>query len=180
MRLLLRFLIILILVVFLVLVHMAASSLLPYPLNAINSVMAVCLLIMMRKEEGLVVWVSFFCHFVIELYTKTPFGILLAAGTMSLLLGYWLYGYIFSNQSWYAALALSVIVMAMYRIIYTLGIIGTDFFLSTSHPFSVIVLSKYFFELLFTSLVVVIAWIILHSRRPRRDTERYRFFGYGS
>lgn len=159
---------------------MAVASWLPTPWNAINSIMVVCLSILIREEKGWVVWVSFACHSIIELYTKTPFGILLTAGTLSLLFGYWIYSYIFTNQSWYSTLALCGMVMVMYRLMYTLGIVVVSFFAHDTQAVTGATLLTYVSELFFTSLAVLLISFVITRGAPRLPKDRYKLFGYGS
>ena len=74
-------------------------------------------------ETGLVVWTSAIAFFVLDLYTtSTPFGLTLFAGTISVLLGYWFHTRVFTNRSWWAATALTIITLAIYRLGFIMGL----------------------------------------------------------
>ncbi len=180
MRFFLRMLGVLFLSICLVIAHIAVASSFGTPWNAINSIMGVCLSILVREEKGWVVWVSFVCHALIELYTKTPFGVLLLAGTCSLLFGYWIYSYIFTNQTWYSTLALSGIVMVMYRVLYTGSIVVATFAAGETFVFSTTILLTYVTELVFTTVMVLFTSLVFTKRTPRVSKDRYSVFGYGS
>jgi hypothetical protein len=180
MRTLLRVLGVILLATLLVILHMAAASWLPAPWNAVNSIMVVCLSILIREEKGWVVWVSFACHSIIELYTKTPFGVLLTAGTFSLLFGYWIYSYVFTNQSWYSSLALVAMVMMMYRLMYTIAIVIISFITHEAQIITGVTVMTYVSELLLTSLGVLFISFIITRGASRQPGRRNTFFTYGS
>jgi hypothetical protein len=110
----------------LILLNFAVSYIFKFPFSKINIIFAFIMFYMFWKETGIAVWFSFILHFLNELYAGTQFGILLAAGTLSILLSFWMFKMIFSNKSVYSIFVLSIITMLLYRIIYLIlaGIIS--------------------------------------------------------
>ncbi|MBT3419429.1 MAG: hypothetical protein HN726_02610 [Candidatus Magasanikbacteria bacterium] len=96
----------------------SASFLLPHPFVKINIVFLAMIFAILLYESGNIVWISAIAHFFIELFASTPFGIILFSSTMSILAAFWLYQTIFTNRSWYAAMAMTAIALIMYRILY--------------------------------------------------------------
>lgn len=103
-----------------VLLHFAVASILPLPWRYGNPMLAILLLTLLLSERGGVVWLAFASHFVIELYATSPFGVLLASGTLSMLGAYGFSRYVFTNKSWVSACALPVIATLLYRALYSI------------------------------------------------------------
>lgn len=99
--------------------HLAVSYLLPPPWGHMNAIFVILSLLLLLGESGMVVWMAFAGHFVLELYATTPFGIVLFSGTFALLAAVWLFRYFFTNRSWYTAFAVSAIGVALYRVLYS-------------------------------------------------------------
>lgn len=100
--------------------HLTTSYLLPPPWGHINTMFVLLSLLLLFGESGLVVWIAFAAHFVIELYATSPFGIILFSGTFAVLVAVWLFRYFFTNRSWYTAFAVSFIGVGVYRLLYSL------------------------------------------------------------
>src|SRR3989339_708689 len=69
------------------------------PIRNTNLIFVFLLLYVLFNESGRVVWIAFASHALRELFSTTPFGIILAAGTLSILFSYWTLRYIFTNRS---------------------------------------------------------------------------------
>lgn len=145
----------------LVISHFFLSYSLPFPLNTINILFAVLIVYMIVSESGVIVWMAFFTHLCIELYSVTPFGIILASSTLSLLFTFWMFQYVFTNRSWYSAIFLTFISLLLYRSISFLFLVLYDFMTKTENiPWSKsIVLAAW--ELLFTEMVVLVLYTLL-------------------
>lgn len=163
----LQFLLGLFVVIVLSLIHVAQNYFLPYPWRMTNSIFAILIIFLLWRESGWVIWMAFFTHFIIELYTIAPFGILLVSSTLSLLFSYWLYKYIFTNRSWYSALALTAIALILYRAMYSviLGVIA--FFSSVITVNWNLLFQLYSWELLFTTILVGLLYFLIPKNKKK-------------
>lgn len=109
--------------IFFVIIDIGLSYVLPYPWSKINLLFALLIILMLWRGSGWIVWVAFFTHLIIELYTASPFGVVLASSTLSILVSFWLYKHLFTNRSWYAAIALAAITLALFRSLYTAALL---------------------------------------------------------
>jgi hypothetical protein len=100
--------------------HLTTSYLLPPPWGHVNTIFVLLSLLLLFGESGIVVWIAFATHFVIELYATSPFGIVLFSGTMSVLIAVWLFRYFFTNRSWHTAFAVSFVGVGAYRLLSSL------------------------------------------------------------
>lgn len=140
------------------------TYLLPTPLDNFNVIFFILILYLIFRESGLVVYLALAAHFAVELYTVTPFGIVLYAGTISFLLGYWLYRSVFTNKSWYSAIILSSIMLVAFRFLYLIsGWVGG--FVSSQNFWQMI--QSFAYEIFFTSLIVGIV-VFIGSHWSRR------------
>ena len=148
-------------VTILVVFSIATSYLLPYPFSGINIILGILILSILWKNNGIIVWISFFSYFTIELFSVTPFGIILFSGTMCILFSLWLYRHILNNRTWYVAIILTFFTLLIYYILYLLTISILQIFgVITLIPWGLIIIN-FLWELLFTSLFVVICYLIL-------------------
>ncbi len=109
--------------IFFVIIDIGLSYILPYPWSKINLLFALLIILMLWRGSGWIVWVTFFTHLIIELYTASPFGVVLASSTLSILFSFWLYKHLFTNRSWYAAMALSAITLTLFRMLYSVSLL---------------------------------------------------------
>jgi cell shape-determining protein MreD len=147
--------------VFLSALNIGISYILPYPFSKLNLIFAVLILIMILAGKGSIVWVSFFSHFIIELFAASPFGVILISSTISILFTYWLFKNLFTNRSWYATITVTGIALILYRFFYIIGL----FFAKASGAVSFVpwqfIISTAFWELLFTLTFVALAYLII-------------------
>ena len=115
-------------VVLLVGFHIGLSYILPYPFSKINILFTVLIIMLLWWNSGLVVWLTFFSYFFLELYTATPFGVVLFSATVSMLFAYWLYQSFFTNRSLYGAVALTASTLFFYRFFYIFLIVALKMF----------------------------------------------------
>lgn len=140
---------------------MGASYLLPHPFSNINIIFLILIIIMMSRDSGLVVWISFFIHFFAEIYSSTPFGLILFSGTISILIIFWLYRSIFTNRSWYSAMAMSVLALLIYRLLYISVLSLLQWFDLTSLILEKTTFITFGWEILFTCLLTGIIYFVL-------------------
>jgi len=156
----------------LVIAHFFLSYILPFPYNTLNIVFAALVLFMLLSESGTIVWMAFFTHLCIELYSVSPFGIILLSSTLSILCTYWLFQYFFSNRSWYSAILLTFVSLFLYRAI-SLFLLTITYFIQKegSVPWSnMFVLSAW--ELLFTEIIVLFGFAIIPQLRKNLASKR--------
>lgn len=149
--------------------HLGLSYILPYPYSKINIIFGVLILLMLWWNSGLIVWINFFCFLFIELFTISPFGLVLFSSTMGILSAFWLYKYIFTNRSWYAAMAVTGISLFVYRVIYlTIATLLYVFKILDFLPWK-LVFTTFVWEFVFTVLVVAVVYLLFS-----RFTTRFR------
>lgn len=148
-----------------VLLHLGAAYLLPYPWDSLNIMFMLLVVLIVVKETGIAVWLAYVGHFFIELYATTPFGVILFSSTISILCTFWLSRSIFINKSWYTAFVLAAIALFIYRLIYStlLGIL-TLVQREGSLPWPLLI-HHYVWELLLTSAAVgAVSLIFVHKK----------------
>jgi len=153
-------------------IHHAAVYLLPHPLNNINIIFIAVILFMIKRETGLSVWLACILHFFIELYSITPFGLILFPGVISAVFAYILYANVFTNKSWYSAVALTVSALIIYRLLYTIIFWLVEFSAGRSGSIRSFLLINYMWELALTGVVVGAAVYLLSKVMPRFKTEK--------
>lgn len=166
--------------VLLVGLHLGLAYILPYPWSKINILFVVLILLLIWWHNGLLVWLTFFSHLFIELFTASPYGVVLSSATLSILLGYWCYQNLFTNRSWYAALALSGLTLLLYRLIYILLIAVLWIFkLLEFVPWQQIA-TIFFWEFWLTTGAVAVLYPIIarFSRRPNIRLVESALFRY--
>lgn len=154
-------------VVLLVIVSLSlsVSFVLPYPWSKVNILYTTLLLFLAFRAQGSVVWMSFIAHLFLELYAVTPFGVILFSGTLSTLLAYWAYQYLFSNRSWYAMLAMSAMTLIVYRSLYMISLWIAHLITGKGTvPWGAII-STTGWEILFTTLLVGMLYLAFFYRR---------------
>jgi len=141
--------------------HIGLSYILPYPWSKINILFTILIILLLWWNSGLVVWLTFFSHLFLELYTTTPYGVVLFSATTSILLGYWLYQNFFTNRSWYAAIALTTFTLILYRLIYIFLIAFLKLFKVVEFiPWQQISIT-FLWEFLFTTSAIAILYLII-------------------
>ena len=174
----LQFLLAMLVIVFLSALHIGLAFVLPFPWSKINIILTLLVVLIFWWDSGFIIWLSFFSHFIIELYTTAPFGILLTSGTFSILLAFWLYKYLFTNRSWYAVSALGFLTIFIYRAIYIMAILLLKFFgLSQELPWQNI-FQTLLWELLFSVPTIALLFFIVSrfSRRLNTSLEHSSLF----
>ncbi|HAT03988.1 MAG TPA: hypothetical protein DCS29_04430 [Candidatus Magasanikbacteria bacterium] len=103
----------------LVILHIAFLNILPSPLNALNTIFSIIVLLIIVTNSGKVVWISFFVYFLLDIYSSTPFGTNLFAGTLTTLVIYWFHKDIFTNQSLLSTFVITAAGLVVFRLMYT-------------------------------------------------------------
>lgn len=106
---------------------LAIPFLLPYPFNKVHVLMIALVLIMLRTQSGSVVWLSLLFYFLTELYALSPDGVVLFSGTIGMLLLYWFFQSSVTNRSYIAAVALAVLGVLIFRILYIVSLAAVSF-----------------------------------------------------
>ncbi len=107
------------------LAHIAVRYIFSLPLGTVNVTLAALSIMVIFAGRGSVVWASFFIHFLLELWSSIPFGIVLFSGTMSVLLTYWLFHFVLTNRSWYLTLAVTAFCVLLYRALFLFALLGS-------------------------------------------------------
>lgn len=146
---------------FLVIAHFFLSYFLPFPFNTINIIFASLILYMVFSESGSVVWMAFFTHFCIELYSVSSFGIILFSSTLSILFTYWFFQYVFTKRSWYSIPFVTFLSLFVYRLVslFLLFLVGITTKGGEIPWKSLLILAAW--ELLFTEIVVMIGYAVI-------------------
>ncbi len=117
---LIKFITTILLIILVATIHILVSYILPLPFSKINSIFICMLLLLLFTESGRVVWITFGTLFIIELYSLSPFGIILYSGTIAMLFTYWLLHDVFTNRNWTVAFFITPISLFMFRLLYIL------------------------------------------------------------
>lgn len=148
-------------IVFATVMQLGALYLFPYPFAKINVLFLLLLILLMVWESGWVVWLSFLAHFIVELFSLTPFGVVLFSATMSTLFALWMYRHVFTNRSWFTAVVLCVSTIALYRVLYGVlltaaAVVDPTISLSVSA-----LLVPFIWELFLTTITMGTAYLVL-------------------
>lgn len=162
-------------VLIIAMIHLIVPLVLPQPWSSINIIFIFLILFMLRQGTGAVVWVAFGAAFFTELYAAAPFGIILFALTISMLLSYWLFQYVFTNRSWYAAMAACLCGLTIYRILYTGLIFVTQWIAHLPSAPLLFLLQAYGWEAVLTTSLTGFLYLILYAlERPRARLVLFR------
>lgn len=166
----LRFILVILTLGLLTVLHIGASYLLPFPYSKVNILLGSLLILLVTRGTGIIVWISFFSHFLIELYTVTPFGAVLFSSTLSMLAAYWLSKHVFTNYSWFATLALTACTLVLYRFLYSISLLLAALLSGYTTSSWFLLFTTFVWELLFTLLFVTIGYIAVKLMSPTRLT----------
>ncbi len=149
--------------------NMAVSYIAPFPFNKVNIIFAALILYILLNKSGVVVWISFVLHYLVELYAVTPFGIVLFSGTLSILIVYWLSKEVFTNPRFIVAVGLSAIGLVVYRAVYVLCLL-LHYIVSKGEYTSGLgagALLLYTWELLLTTSLISIIYFVLWMHKGK-------------
>ncbi|MBI2436134.1 MAG: hypothetical protein HYV41_00080 [Candidatus Magasanikbacteria bacterium] len=128
------------------------KNILSFPFNTLNISFVFLILLLISTHSGKVVWLSFITHLLFDIYSASTFGIFLCAGTMTMLIEYWLYQDLFTNKSVWTLIAMTASGLVIFRILYTLGILFTEEILWAD------VLIFYLWEMIFSLILAIISY----------------------
>lgn len=157
-----------------VVLHIGLVSFFPYPINKINLILLYVIMILLITESGRVVWISFVTYFLIELFSVTPFGVVLYSGTISALIFYWLYKSIFTNRSIFTTMSLAAISIFVYRFLYSILLFTNNYFNRKEGIVFTLPASSYAWESFITVITAALVHYILKFFIPKLNTARIR------
>lgn len=175
----LRFFFTLLLLLLITALHVGLSYLLPYPWSKINTLFLIFILLLLKWDSGLIVWMVFFSHFLIELFAASPFGVILFSSVLAFLISFWFYRTIFTNRSWYAVMALTAFTLLIYHFLYTL-IIGILAILNiiTFVPWRLLLIT-WLWEFVTTTAATAVIYFIISRFSRRLNATLVESFYYG-
>ena len=158
--------------ILLIFVHYVVYYFLPSPWNNINIIFSAVIISIIGWESGVSIWLACLLHFFMELYSISPFGLILLPSTLSIIFAYWLYTFIFTNRSWTSAMALVVLALIVYRILYTLTFVILEYFNKGFNIAWKTLLVNYFWELALTSIMTGLMVFIFSKIWKRFNVDR--------
>lgn len=157
-----------------VILHISLVPFFPYPLNKINLISLYVVIILLVTESGRAVWLSFVPYFLIELFSVTPFGVVLYSGTISALVSYWLYKSIFTNRSILTTMSLLAISVFVYRFLYSALLFTVNYFDEKEGMIYSLPASSYAWETATTVVSAALAHYLLKFFILKLNTARIR------
>lgn len=157
-----------------VIFHIGLVTFLPYPLNKINLISLFVIIILLITESGKVVWLSFIPYFLIELFSVTPFGVVLYSGTISALVSFWLYKGIFTNRSVLTTMSLTAISIFLYRFFYSVLLFINSHFNKKEPVIFSLPMSSYGWELVTTVIMAALIHLLLKFFIPQLNTAKIK------
>lgn len=156
-------------------VHLTLIYFLPYPYHTANFLLAILVTMLLVFDSGKIVWFGCALFWCLELYTGTPYGIVLYAGTLTMLFMYWLYGRVITNRSFVAACALTTAAVVSYRAVYTLLLFFSSLAVENQPPIAWTPLFEAFgWEILFTNVLMIIMFGVIRPWLVRLGITRLR------
>lgn len=151
--------------------HVGLTYLLPFPFSKLNVIFVFIVLLIAWWESGWVVWIAFFSHIFIELFSLTPFGLTLMAATLATLFSFWLYQTVITNRSFFAALLLCFFALLIYRGLYTVLLFAVTLITDIPTPEIGFLAATFGWEILFSILALgacyVAAYPVIKRFRPQ-------------
>lgn len=144
-------------------IHLSISYIVPFPYNKANFIFAVLIMLLLLRRTGMVVWLAFALHFLLELYAVTPFGVQLFSGTVTMLLLYWIAEKFFTNASSLVVAAMSIVAIVLYRLLYALVLTGAGIIVegaSQTISWSTFIIVGW--EMLWTMILSLLFYVVLH------------------
>ncbi|OIO19548.1 MAG: hypothetical protein COY69_02945 [Candidatus Magasanikbacteria bacterium CG_4_10_14_0_8_um_filter_32_14] len=145
------------LIIFIFILSLYSSFLLPYPFENINLVIIFLIILLGLYGSGNIVWGAFLFGVLMDLYSELYFGIFIFSLTISFLLVYWLYYEFFTNKSVWALATMVALEVIFFRIFYIFFIVfnGTKIKLTFLFYFG--------WELLFTTITAFLLYFLLNK-----------------
>ncbi len=162
------------LIIGIVTIHLGVAYVLPFPLNKVNIIFSAIVLSLVVFESGISVWTTFFVHLFVEVYAPQPFGIIIFSSTLAILFVFWLYQHIFTNRSWYSAMAMTLVALILYRLFYTVLLTVLFLFEGQVIPFGDVFIIygwEFLLTTAFTGALYILAQFVsspLRKDRPKK------------
>lgn len=172
MKFIINFLKLILVAIIIIFIQYTIFYFLPPPWNNINIIFSIVIISIIGWESDVSIWLACLLYFFIELYSISPFGIVLFPGTISIIFAYWLYIFIFTNRSWGSAMVLIATTVIIYRILYTLTFITVEYFDKGFNIEWPALLIPYFWELVFTSVMTGLAVFIFSKFWKRFNVDK--------
>ncbi len=155
------------------LLHLGISYAFPYPFNTIDALTIAAVVYIVTVERGSIVWYGAIGYFLFESVSGSSFGVYLLAGTLSILLGYWLHAYVVTNQAWHGVVLVTTTIV-LSKLILLILISAVFFDVSLTGGFAIIghiLLSAFFSSI----IALAIYWGIIKTSvyRPKRLYSSY-------
>lgn len=144
-----------ILVIFIFVVNLYCSYLLPNPFGNINIVIIFLIISLGFFGSGNIVWTAFLFGVLMDLYSDLYFGIFTFSLTISFLLTYWLYYEFFANKSIWSLTTMSIISIVLFRIFYT------TFLIFSGSKIKLTLFLHFGWELLITTITTFLLYFVL-------------------
>lgn len=160
-------------VIFVLFLHYFSKFILPYPFNNINIVLFTTVFIIVWRESGVFLWFSFLLYFLLELSSPNQFGMILLPGSLAAMSAYWLYVVVFTNKSWYSTIVLTMITVAIYRLIYTAIKILSVFLQGEGRIIWGDLFLNYMWEMILTSLLTGAVVYIFSNKLSARNKNNF-------
>ncbi len=118
MRLLWRILRLLLIITLILVANIFVVNFLPFPFNYINITFSLLLLFLTSNPDKKIIWLGLIISYFSELFSGSPFGIGMAATTLSLLAINWFQLNILTNRSEYMRFLSLLLGITLYRVLY--------------------------------------------------------------
>lgn len=100
--------------------HIAIVTVFSYPFNTVNVTIIAMVFLLMTRRTNLSIAITLFMGTIIDLYAVTPFGVLLVALIISLIVGIALSSYVITTISFLGGVILTLTMVVCYRISFML------------------------------------------------------------
>ncbi len=138
---------------------------LPAPFSQISLPLLFLSINLLIWKNGGIVWYAAALYATLDLYTATPFGLVLYAGTLAMLTVFWLYRAVITNQGIFAVALVTAVLCVAFNIWYAFG--RAVLWFAFDRPFSGSAwLAGLVTELLATTAATVIVYAILARLVP--------------
>ncbi len=154
--------------------------LLPAPFNNISLPVIALSLGLLIWKSGVIVWYAAALFAMLDWYTATPYGLVLYAGTLAMLVVIWLYRAVITNQGVLAAALVAFTITSFFQLFYALGRAGLSLVTDTVVFPGAAWLSTYVAQVLITVPVTVLLYVVLARLIPvLKVTHTHRSTLYG-
>lgn len=138
---------------------------LPAPFSQINIPIIFLSISLLIFKSGGIVWYAAALYTMLDMYTATPFGLVLLVGTLAMLVVLWLYRAVITNQGILAAALVTATLVSLFNIFYACARLFMSIFFDLPF-FGAAWFALFVTELVCTVLTVVILYAILSKIIP--------------